>query len=227
VLEFILTTLKLKFILLLFCKQSIRMIKKHFTALGIFASLVLFIIAAIQYPGGSQKDKNAVGYDWKNNYLCNLFNENAINGQISSSRPWAIVGMFLLCLSIAVFFIRFSKRIPSIKSSRIIKYSGASAMLFAFLVFTPYHDLMTTIASALALITLSYVLFYIMKSTLFYFKLLSIACLLVLYANNYIYYSHNFLYALPVMQKISFLCIVVWMIGLEYFSCAADFEHLK
>jgi len=194
------------------------MVKKHFTLIGIIISLLLFLLSTLYYPGGSQKNKNSIGYDWKNNYPCNLFDEKAINGLDNASRLWAKFGMFFLCISFAVFFIRFSKRIPSKTSANIIKYSGAGSMLFAFLVITPYHDLMTTIASIFALITLFYISVFIFKSKLSFFKFLSIACLLVLYLNNYIYYSRNLLDVLPIMQKISFLLIIIWILGLEYFT---------
>jgi hypothetical protein len=203
------------------------MIKKHFVLFGIIASLLLFTISASYYPGGSQKDKNSIGYDWKNNYLCNLFNEKAMNGFDSHSRPWAIAGMLLLCISGAVFFIKFSTKIQSNTSANIIKYAGIGSMLFAFFVFTRYHDLMTTVSSTLALISLFYITVFIFKSKLIVFKILSIACLLILYCNNYIYYSGNLIQLLPIMQKLSFLIIVCWMLGLDYFTTKKDFQQIK
>jgi hypothetical protein len=61
---------------------------------GIIISMVLLFIAAIYYPGGSQLDKNTIGYDWKNNYLSNLFSEKAVLE--NASRLWAIGGMLFL-----------------------------------------------------------------------------------------------------------------------------------
>jgi len=56
------------------------MLKKHSVLPGIIISLSLLVIATFYYPGGSQFDKSSVGYDWKNNYISNLFGEKAING---------------------------------------------------------------------------------------------------------------------------------------------------
>lgn len=36
-------------------------------------------------------------------------------------------------------------------------------------------------------------------------------CLLLIGANNYIYYTGNWLYVLPVLQKITFLLVMTWM----------------
>ncbi|MEO6283182.1 MAG: hypothetical protein ABIN80_23905 [Dyadobacter sp.] len=47
-------------------------------------------MATLRYPGGSQVDINSVGYDWKNNYISNLFGEKSFNGTKSGSRFWAM-----------------------------------------------------------------------------------------------------------------------------------------
>lgn len=200
------------------------MIRKYGFPIGIILSLILLTIAAVYYPGGSQADPHSTGYDWKNNYLCNLFTTKAINGADNPARYWAVAGMFFLCISMALFFIRISTKVCSGTPAAIIKYAGAGSMLFAFFVFTPLHDLFTTTASVLALVALFYITVFIFKSKLLLFKLLSVLCLVVLYFTNYIYYSGNMLMALPVMQKVSFLLVMGWMLGLLYFTKKEDFQ---
>ncbi|MEZ0611656.1 hypothetical protein ACAW74_24310 [Fibrella sp. WM1] len=202
------------------------MLKKHTTLIGISAALLLLIVAASQYPGGSYWDAKSVGFDLTKNYLCNLFSEQAVNGLANPARPWAIAGMLLLCISFGVFFVRFSRRIPSKSAAAIIAYCGAGSMLFAFLAVTPYHDPMIGIASFLSLLALFYLFVYIMKSKLLVFKVLTIGYLLILYANNYIYYTQNWLELLPILQKVSFLIGVGWMLGLEYFTKPDDFKTI-
>ena len=197
--------------------------KKHAVLIGIVFSIVLLVIAAIYYPGGSQIDKNSIGYDWKNNYMSNLFSPKAVNGLDNTSRPWAMAGMFFLCTSCAIFFTGFSKRLPPGTAAGIIKYSGACAALFVFLIITPYHDLMVTLSSPCILIAIFYLSVLILKSKLLFFKFLSIACLASLYISIYMYYTRSFLGALPVMQKLCFFTIVTWMVGLEYFTKREDF----
>ena len=43
------------------------MLKKHHTLIGITTSLLLLFISTSYYPGGTQQDKNTIGYDMKNN----------------------------------------------------------------------------------------------------------------------------------------------------------------
>jgi hypothetical protein len=197
--------------------------KKHILLIGIILSITLFVISATYYPGGSQKDINAIGYDWRYNYLCNLVSEKAVNGADNASRIWGIVGMLCMCASLSLFFVRFADKIPLIKSAKIIKYCGIGSMFFGFFVFTPYHNLMTTLSSIAALIALFYMVFYIFKSKRPIFKWLSALCLAVLYLNNYIYYSQNFLEYLAILQKVSFLIVAALILGLDYFTVKEDF----
>jgi hypothetical protein len=200
------------------------MLKKHSILIGIILAISLLSLSASYYSGGSQKDKNSIGYDWKNNYLCNLVSENAVNGAPNPARIWAIMGLFSLCVSFALFFYNFSTKIPSKTSANIIKYGGIGAMFFACLVFTPYHDLMTTLSSIFALFAIFYVTIAIFKSKRHVLKVLCGACLAVLYLNNYVYYTHHGLEYLPILQKVSSIIAVMMILGIDYFTTKEDFK---
>jgi hypothetical protein len=200
------------------------MFKKYAILFGVLIALLLLIIATQYYPGGSQHDKNSIGYDWKNNYLSNLFSQNAVNGSPNASRPWAIAGMLFLCSSFALFFVDFSKKITLKSASIIIRYCGVVAMLFGFLAVTPYHDTVIRIASTLALISMFYIVVFVFKSKLHLFKVLSIICMLVFYCCNYLYYTRSYLELLPIMQKTLLLIIIIWVLSLQYFTTSADFR---
>jgi hypothetical protein len=198
-------------------------LRKHFLLAGIIISISLLIVATLHYPGGSQHDKNSVGYDWKNNYLSNLFEASAVNGSLNTSRPWAIAGMLFLCVSLAFFFIEFSKKISSKGAAGVIRYCGVGAMLFAFLAVTPYHDSVITAASALALLSMFYITVFLFKSRLHFFKILSIVLLLVSYGCNYVYFTRSYVEFLPVLQKIALVITILWALALQYFTTMADF----
>jgi hypothetical protein len=200
------------------------LIKKHLLLLSITVAISLLIVATFYYPGGSQQDANAVGYSWQHNYLCNLFNEKAMNGIKNGARPLAITGLFCLCASFALFFYRFSFKIQDKTASKVIKYAGVSAMFFSFLVVTPFHDLMTTVSSVLGLVALFYILVFIMKSKLTLFKLLTLVTMLLLYFNNYIYYTQHWLHILPILQKITIFIVLIMMLCLDYFTEGAPFS---
>jgi len=203
------------------------MLKKYSILIGIVISITLLLVAAFYYPGGSQYDKNSIGYDWKNNYISNLFGEKAVNGASNTSRFWAIGGMIFLSASLAIFFIEFSKKIPARGAAKIIQYFGVGAMLFTFLIATPLHDKMITIASIMTLISIFYITVFVFKSRLHLFKFLCTVCLLVFYCSLYLYYSGTYLKFLPIMQKITFASAVILILGLEFFTRKEDFQHIK
>jgi hypothetical protein len=199
------------------------MLKRHCILLGIFISIVLLVVATVYYPGGSQLDKNSIGYDWKNNYISNLFGEKAINGSDNASRFWAIGGMVFLSASFALFFIEFSKKIPNTNAAKIIKYVGSSCMLFTFLIATPLHDSMITIASTMFLLAVFYITVFVFKTKLHFFKGLCVICLFIFYATLYLYGSGIYREFLPIMQKITFAVSIFLVLGLEYFTKKEDF----
>ncbi len=203
------------------------MLKKYLILTGIIISISLLSIATLYYPGGSQSDENSIGYDWKNNYVSNLFGEKAVNGSDNAARFWAVTGMFFLSISFAIFFIEFSKKIPAKGAAKVIKYCGAGCMLFTFLIATPLHDIMVTISGTMFLIGLFYITVFIFKSRLHLFKFLCTVCLLVFYFTLYIYGSVDFRAFLPIMQKIIFVITIILILGLAFFTKKEDFQHIK
>lgn len=197
--------------------------RKHSLLIGILLASILLFIAIRKYPGGSQANKYSTGFDWNNNYLCNLFDPQAINGENNPSRYWAIAGMLIICSSFGNFFFDFSGKISSRKDASIIKFSGIASMVFGFLIVTPFHNQMIIISSLFALISISYITIYIFKSRLYFIKSLCLLCLFLLFSCNFIYYSKIYLEYLPIIQKTALFLAVLWIILLHYFSDKSDF----
>ncbi|WP_296146531.1 hypothetical protein [uncultured Flavobacterium sp.] len=203
------------------------MLKKHLLIFGFAISLLLLVVATMNYPGGSQLDKASIGYSWKNNYISNLFEEKAVNGLPNDARFWAIGGMFFLSMSCSLFFVEFSKRIPKKGASNVIRYFGIAGMVFTFLIATPLHDLMVTLSSTVFLLSLFYVTVFIFKSKRHLFKLLCTVYLIAFYGTLYIYGSGNLREYLPVIQKMLFAMTIGLILGLHYFTKAEDFKDIK
>ena len=180
---------------------------------GTLLFVVLYFIATLLYPGGSQVDKNSVGFSWVNNYWCNLLNEDAMNGQHNSAKPVAMTGLFILCLTLSFFWFLFPRHIKTGKSAKIIiQFSGTLAMVVAFFLFTDInHDLITDIASIFGLIATIGTFIGLYKTKwfgLFAFGLLNI---LLVGLNNYVYFTKGLIIYLPVIQKISFATFLIWI----------------
>lgn len=184
--------------------------------IGIFIFIGLYIFSTTLYPGGSQMNQNAQGFDWVHNYWCNLMNVQGMNGEINKARPVAIFAMLILCFSLMIFFIQFSRVYTQNKIwQKIILYNGILSMSFASLIFTQYHDLMTIISSLFGLFVVIGIIQEIYKSDLQWYKFTGLFCILLLGLNNYIYYSQHFIIGLPLLQKITFVIVLLWILGLN------------
>jgi hypothetical protein len=196
---------------------------KHLLPLGIALALALLAVGVNTYPGGNQLNANAAGFDWKQNYLCNLFDEMAVNGAANSARIWAISGWFILCATFAFFFVRFSQNIAVVSASRIIRYCGILGTIAAFLVVTPLHNFAITATLVFLMISALYICIFIFKSKMTWLKILAILLFLIAYATAAIFYTRFHLEILPSMQKATLVAFLTWSLSLQYFTRREDF----
>jgi len=203
-----------------------QMTKKYSVLICVVISVILIVIATLVYPGGSFLDKNSIGFEWSKNFISNLFAEKAINGSENTSRIWAIVGMVFHSVGYGIFFIHMSKKISARQASNVLKFIGTANILFNFLIVTPLHDLMVIISSTLFLMGLFYLTVFIFKTKLHLFKFSCILCFLIFYFTLYLYGSGN-LGLLAIMQKVSFICSMLLILGIEYFTKLEDFSIIK
>ena len=201
------------------------MIKRYSVLICLVTSMLLIVVAAYKYPGGSLLDKNSLGFHWSKNFISNLFATKAINGSENSGRIWAVIGMAFHSVGYGIFFIHMSKKIPSIKSAKILKFIGATNIIFIFLIATPLHDV-GTVSIVLTLLGLFTITVFILKSKLHLLKFCCIICLLTFYYTLYLYGSGNW-GLLAIMQKVSFIILTLLILGLEYFTKQEDFKQIK
>ena len=197
---------------------------KHLLPLGIALSLVLLTVAVNTYPGGNQLSANSIGFDWKQNYMCDLFGEPAVNGTPNSARIWAISGWFILCASFASFFIRFSKNIDTKSAARVIRYFGILGMISASLVVTPLHNMAITATLIFSMISVLYITIFVFKSKLTWLKVLAILSMLIAYSTAAVYYTRFHPEILPTMQKATLVAFLTWFLYLHYFTKREDFR---
>jgi hypothetical protein len=178
---------------------------------GSLLFIILYVIAALLYPGGSGTDKTAIGYSWTANYWCNLLNKKAINGQTNLARPVAVTAMFILGLSLFIFWMLFPLFIQLRRYHRfLIRVSGTVCMLASFLLLTRIdHDLAVNTSSAFGLIAMSGTLIALYQLKWKWLFAIGLFDLLLVALNNYLYHSNEMMY-LPIVQKISFLSFLAW-----------------
>ena len=178
-------------------------------------SVILIVIAASAYPGGSLLDKNSVGFGWSKNFISNLFEAKALNGSENPGRIWAILGMAFQSFGYA----------HQDKKWLSLKYIGFANIFFIFLIATPYHDL-GTISIVLTLFGLFIITLFILKSKLHLLKFCCIICLLTYYCFFFLY-GFSYLELAFIMQKVYSISSILLVLGLEYFTKYEDFANIK
>lgn len=189
---------------------------KSIITICLLSGIILFSIATLRYPGGSNWNNNSVGFDWEYNYITHLFKPIAVNGESNGAVSWAIAAMAMLCVGFSFFFFKISQKISTPSSSRVIKWCGSLSMVFAFLAVTPWHDTAVVISNVLILLTLFYITVHLFKSRWYGFGLLSAICLATLYLGSFMYYGRLWIEWLPVVQKSIFIMAIVLALGLTW-----------
>ena len=201
------------------------MIKKHSVLILLIISVILMAVTVSFYPGGSLLDKNSTGFDWTKNFISNLFEEKALNGEENSYRIYAIIGMAFHSVAYGLFFINMSKKMSSKHAATVLKIVGIANILFNFLIATPLHDLMITISSTLSLLGLFYITVFILKTKLQLLKFCCVICMLTFYYTLFLYGAGDW-GLLAVMQKITLVSSMLLILGLEYFTKKEDFIQI-
>lgn len=181
---------------------------------GIILYMVLYFIAASRYPGGNSFNEKTPGFSWRYNFWCNLLNETAINGEPNKGQLIALAGLLVLCISLTLFFIAAPGALRLNNSARMaIRISGSAAMLAALLLASPLpHDLITNIASGLGLIAMAGLLLGIYRTGLHLLFGWALLNLLLVVLNNWFYLDPELIRYLPIVQKISFLSFLLWIL---------------
>lgn len=187
---------------------------------GTVAFVVLFFIATLYYPGGSQADANQIGFSWKDNYWCNLLMNVAINGEPNAAKPIAMVGVVVLAVTLVSFwFLFFNYTSFSKHLKTLFQLSALISMGLSLFIFSKWHDVLITIAGIFGMIALAGTftgLYKLKWNSLLTFGMLN---LLLVIINNIIYYTTD-RYWLPVIQKITFTLFLLWicLVSLKMFK---------
>jgi hypothetical protein len=203
-----------------------QLIRKHAVLTGITISILLIGIAIVVYPGGSLADEYSTGFSWSKNFMSNLFGTRAINGEPNPSKIWAWAAMIILPCTYALFFINMAKKLPQKGVGNVIKYAAIANIPFTFLTVTHLHDVMLIISTSLFWSCMVMITVFILKSKLYVFKPACIISLVLFYYTIYLWGISDW-NLLPIMQKVNFFTSTLLVLGLEYFTRAEDFAHIK
>lgn len=178
---------------------------------------MLFYVATIYYPGGSQFNHYAQAYSWEHNYWCNLLYKNALNGEPNKARLIALFAMICLNSSVAGFWLLFPTLTKlGFSKKLLIQFSGILSMLIASFISSKLHDSLILLASLFGLVALVGTLYVLLKLhwiVVFYFGLLN---LFLLALNFLFYFNDTLIYFLPILQKVTFITFLSWFSIMSY-----------
>lgn len=196
--------------------------------LGSFLFSSLYFIATLFYPGGSQLNPHSIGFSWTNNYWCNLLDGKAINGHPNSAQPVAWIAMFVLCFTLAFFWWIFPGYTTLRRYTKtMIQVSGLLAMGAGFLLFTRIdHDLITNLASLLGLIATAGTFAGLYKNGWKALLLFGLVNILLVIANNFLYYNEAYISYLPLVQKITFASFLAWISCICFRMYRSDYHQI-
>ncbi len=121
----------------------------------------------------------------------------------------------MFCVSIAFVFNSVSKRGKSHFHRKTIQGAGINSMVYALLVVTPMHDLLVGVA-LLFFVTAMLATFHMLHVERHHGMLLAgIVCLAVTLSNAAMYYGNVDLGLLPIVQKVSLVMWVGWLLTLH------------
>lgn len=177
--------------------------------MGIF--ILLYIIAALVYPGGSWSILNQHGYSFWNNYLCDLIDYYAVNGELNSARYIARSALVILCVGLIILWyylprLFFKKSI----NSMIMTIFGILALVTMLFLTIGTHDLIVRIAGVFGVIAFITTIIELFKNYFYRLFVIGLFCLFIFLVNYYIYETGTNLNALPIIQKITFLSFIFW-----------------
>ncbi|MBT8314887.1 MAG: hypothetical protein KJP26_10555 [Maribacter sp.] len=182
--------------------------------MGLF--VLLYVLAALKYPGGSWMMPQQNGFSFWNNYLCDLLDKNAINGELNTARYLARTSLTVLCLSL--FLIWYN--LPSLFKGEnfnisIMWLSGMAALITTAFLSSGTHDNTVRIAGFFAVIAFLTCFLELFKAGYLKLFIFGAVCLIIFLFNYYIYETGQFIRLLPIIQKITFVCFIIWFIVLD------------
>lgn len=195
---------------------QIQKILKLTPFIGVCIYIILYIVSAQMYPGGSDIYRDRGGFDWVNNFWCDLTDQITESGAINPARPIAIIAMAILCFSIAILSFFVGKYFIEIPAAKLIFYFTSAAMVFANFAYSEFHDYAVYLAGILGIVPLVLTFYGLYKRKMWQLFNIGVFAMFFLILNFFIYKTRILYIALPLIQKFTFLSFMFWISILNF-----------
>ena len=185
--------------------------------------VLCYVVAAGLYPGGSWNDPVQLGFSWRHNYLCDLLDTLAVNGELNDGRYWARVALAFLCLGLMVLWYHLPELTKGAAWFRyLLRYSGMAALGTTVFLSADTHDLTVRVAGVFGGVALCFLIAGLWRQGHKAFVSLGGWCLGMFLVNYTIYETGDYLYWLPMIQKITFTSFLAWFVWMDVFLWQRD-----
>lgn len=183
---------------------------------GMVLFVLFYLIAADRYPGGSWAYPARDGFSWRDNYLCDLLDTLAVNGQLNPGRHWARAALGVLCGGLLLLWCQLPDLMDASPFLRwVVRLSSAAAFGTTVFLSAGTHDLTVRIAGLFGLVALIGGVAGLWRNGRLGMSLLGIWCIGIFLLNYVIYESGGFIRALPAIQKVTFSSFLGWFAWMD------------
>jgi len=195
--------------------------KRHITLVvlplvGICLFVILFMIATLQYTSGLETSASDLGFNFKENYLCDLLDTNTLDGSINPAHLTARIALIIICFSLILFWYELPKLFP-VKSNTltIMQTTGILSMVILLFLATGNHDVIIRVSGFFGLLAVISILIELYKADLFGLFIFGFFLLAMFLTNYYIYETGILVDRFPLIQKITFVICFSWFVILN------------
>jgi lipid-A-disaccharide synthase-like uncharacterized protein len=139
-----------------------------------------------------------------------------MNGAANPGRPIAVLSLWIICSGFLIFWIDVAKLGNKRKTTLALwQWSGVLSMVLVACFFLRFHDEISIVAGAMGLIAIAGLVRLLSMTRfnkLFYAGLILIILIVI---NSTIYFSGLGIEVLPIVQKLTFLALFIWVIWIN------------
>ncbi|MEQ8714125.1 MAG: hypothetical protein RIC80_13975 [Cyclobacteriaceae bacterium] len=177
------------------------------------AYLVVFTLAAQEYPGGSENIPHDMGYSYFHNFLCDAMLPFTPGGIQNPARHLATISHLILSGTMILFFFL----LPMIfdwtnRNTRIIRYVGMLTMTVFVFMYTDMHDHIVTATGVLGTVALIPFFLELKRYPSGGLKTLAYTCFILSIIVFFSFETKIGFYYLPLLQKVTFVFDAWWVI---------------
>lgn len=181
--------------------------------IGMALFCIFYVIAAIYYPGGSYVNPDQIGFSFLDNYLCDLLDSNAINGNENIARIPSRIAFGILCLTLIFIWYQIPRLFKTKNFNHdLIRVCGIIAMLAALFLASGTHDTIVYTAGIVGSVAFLATFIELFKEGYYKLFILGICCLVLILVNFVVYETGNNRNILPIIQKITFIICISWFL---------------